>query len=228
MFAGERSGARTPKKPFVAILSDLRRRFAALDRAYASFGLLKIWRGGSNIREIVNASCAMLINADKTLKERLIPMRSLALISVLATLAAAPAVAQSSRVTFSLGQTETPSTAMAMTWHSAPRPAGWSYAAGVYATSEGAGWIGGGVSYTLRPGNSGFFVRGTVMPGLYHQGSDRDLGGAVELGTSLEFGMALRNEAELSLMLTHRSNAGIYSRNPGLNMVSVAYTIPLN
>lgn len=117
---------------------------------------------------------------------------------------------------------------MMMTWHSAPHPAGWSYAAGLYATTRGAGWVGMGLSYTLWPGNGSFFLRGSVMPGLYHRGSDRDLGGAVEIGTSIEFGMTLRNDAQISLMLTHRSNAGIYRNNPGLNMASVAYTIPLN
>ena len=155
-------------------------------------------------------------------------MRSAPLLAVLAMLAATPVIAESPRVTFAIGQTETQSTALAMTWHSAPRPAGWSYAAGLYASSEGGGWIGGGVSYTLRPGNSGFFVRGTVMPGLYHHGSDIDLGGPIQIGTTVEFGTRLRNDAEVSLMITHRSNAGIYGRNPGVNMVAVAYTIPLN
>jgi hypothetical protein len=115
-----------------------------------------------------------------------------------------------------------------MNWFSAPRPAGWSYAAGLYASTEGAAWIGAGLSYTLRPGNGNFFVRGTVMPGLYHQGSDVDLGGVFEISTSVEIGTRLRNDAEIALMLLHRSNAGVYDNNPGLNAVGLSYTIPLH
>lgn len=155
-------------------------------------------------------------------------MRRLALLPVLATLAASPALAQSPSLSFGIAHTETPSTALFMTWHSAPRPAGWSYAAGLYGTSRGAGWIGAGVSYTLRPGNGAVFLRGTVMPGLYHRGSDVNLGGAFQIATSVEIGTRLRNDAEISLMLIHRSNATVYNYNPGVNAVAIAYTLPLN
>ncbi|WP_165814529.1 acyloxyacyl hydrolase [Pararhodobacter oceanensis] len=155
-------------------------------------------------------------------------MRRIALASLIATSLAAPSYAQSGRLTLGIGRTETPSTVFVMNWHSAPRPAGWSYAAGLHATSLGSAWIGVGASYSLPLGNSPYFLRGTFMPGLYTRGSDMDLGGPLQFTTSVEFGTTLRNDAEVSLLLLHRSNGGIYRNNPGVNALSVNYTIPLN
>ncbi|GAB4267924.1 MAG: hypothetical protein Kow0013_18290 [Pararhodobacter sp.] len=145
----------------------------------------------------------------------------------LAVAASAPAVAQS-YTSFGLGYTDDDSAVFTLRWHSEPRPAGWSWAAGLYATHRGAAWIGGGVSYTLRPGAGSWFIRGSVMPGLYHRGNGTNLGGPFEIATGIEVGTELRNGAQLSMLLEHRSNAGIYNTNPGLNSLSVLYSIPLN
>lgn len=139
-----------------------------------------------------------------------------------------PVLAQQSVTSFALGRDGTSATTFNLRWHSVARPAGWSWAASLFATSDGAAWVGGGVSYTLRPGNGAFFVRGSVMPGLYRQGNGRNLGGALEIATGIEFGTDLRNGAQISVLLEHRSNAGIYAVNPGLNSVSLVYSIPLN
>lgn len=155
-------------------------------------------------------------------------MTKFACIFFIAAVAAVPATAQS-RLSFALGGSDSRSSgAFTMIWHSAPHPAGWSYAGGLYATDRGAGWVGAGLSYTLRSGSSGLFARGSFMPGLYTSGSDIDLGGTIEFATTVEVGTRLRNDAELSLMLSHRSNAGIYTRNPGVNTLSLSYSIPLN
>ena len=149
-------------------------------------------------------------------------------LSLASTLAvSAPAAAQSYG-SFAMGRTDSHTTALSLRWHSAPQPAGWSWAAALWATDRGAGWIGGGVSYTLRPTDGAFFLRGSLMPGLYASGNDRNLGGALEFATGIEIGTDLRNGAQLSLLLEHRSNAGIYRVNPGLDTLSVVYSLPLN
>ena len=149
---------------------------------------------------------------------------SLATVLALAT----PAVAQSAYTSFALGATDAGSASLALRWHSVPHDRGWSWAAGIWATTDRSAWIGGGVSYTLRPGNGNVFVRGSFMPGLYARGNGRDLGGALEFATGVEVGTELRNGAQVSLLLEHRSNAGIYSNNPGVNALSVVYSMPLN
>lgn len=150
---------------------------------------------------------------------------------------AAPACAQDyatastagsgARLSFALGATDTENAVLAVRWHSAPHARGWSWAAAGWATGEGGLWAGAGVSYTWALGASAWFVRGSFMPGLYHQGDERDLGGPVEFATALELGRTLANGAELSMMVEHRSNAHLYSHNPGLNTLSVVYTLPL-
>ena len=58
-------------------------------------------------------------------------------------------------------------------------------------------------------------------------GNGRDLGGPLEFATVVEIGTELRNGAQLSLALEHRSNAGIYAINPGADTLSLIYTLPL-
>lgn len=65
------------------------------------------------------------------------------------------------------------------------------------------------------------------MPGLYRQGNGLDLGHALEFATGIEVGTELRNGAQLSFLYEHRSNAGLSNVNPGLNTLSVLYSIPL-
>ncbi|HPD91931.1 MAG: acyloxyacyl hydrolase [Rhodobacter sp.] len=141
---------------------------------------------------------------------------------------ASPGMAQSAYTSFALGRTDASSTALALRWHGQPHDRGWSWAAGLWATSDRSAWIGGGVSYTLRPGHSQWFVRGSFMPGLYARGNGVDLGGALEFATGIEVGTDLRNGAQVSLLVEHRSNAGLYASNPGVNTLSVVYSIPLN
>ncbi len=159
----------------------------------------------------------------------ILPMRlTLVPLALAACALSSPALAQSAVTSFGLGATDASSTALNMRWHSAPRPAGWSWAAGLQATDRGAAWIGAGVSYTLRPTGGSLFLRGSVMPGLYRAGNDIDLGGPFEIASAIELGTDLRNGAQLSLLLEHRSNAGIYAANPGVNTLSIAYSIALH
>jgi hypothetical protein len=86
---------------------------------------------------------------------------------------------------------------------------------GASIASGGATWLGAGVQYTLGPAE-GFYVQGTLMPGIYIQGDGNDLGGWLEFRSGIEIGYEARSGIRYGLSLDHRSNAGIYDENPGL------------
>lgn len=136
--------------------------------------------------------------------------------------------AQEANTSFGLGRTDSSSYAMSLNWFSAPFRGGLGWAGGLWVTSRGAAWVGGGLAYTHSFGGGPVFVRAALMPGLYRSGSDLNLGGPLEFLSRIEIGTHLRNRAQVSLALEHRSNAGIYATNPGMNVVSVNYSLPLN
>jgi hypothetical protein len=54
------------------------------------------------------------------------------------------------------------------------------------------------------------------MPGVYIQGDGNDLGGWFEFRSGIEIGYEAQSGVRYGLSLDHRSNAGIYDENPGL------------
>lgn len=99
---------------------------------------------------------------------------------------------------------------------------------GVSWSNRGEGWAGVGLAYTWQPAREGAFVRASIMPGLYRRGNGRDLGGAFNFRSGIDLGYAFAGGAAVTLSLSHRSNANIYSENPGMNTVSLGVSLPLN
>lgn len=87
---------------------------------------------------------------------------------------------------------------------------------GVSVASGGAAWIGAGVLYTIDGKDGGAYFQGSVIPGLYAQGDGNDLGGPVEFRSGVEIGYEARSGIRYGLSFDHRSNAGLYDDNPGL------------
>ena len=143
-------------------------------------------------------------------------------------LMAAPALAESPALTFALGTNSNGSVEGLLGWRGAPLFYGFQPIVAASLSNRGEGWVGGGLAYTLRAQQQPFFARVALMPGLYRQGSGRDLGGVVEVRSSLEVGIQMRGGGELGLGIAHRSNAGIYSYNPGINTLYLGYSIALN
>lgn len=141
---------------------------------------------------------------------------------------AGPALAQGSSITVGLGHNSNGSTEVYTNW----RGAGWLYGlepvVGASFSTRSEGWVGAGLGYTWRASANPVFARVAVMPGLYRRGNGRDLGGTVMFRSSFEMGMRLRGGGEVALGVAHRSNAGIYDHNPGMNTVFMGYSIPLN
>jgi lipid A 3-O-deacylase len=82
------------------------------------------------------------------------------------------------------------------------------------------------VLYTLG-GPQSIYVQGHVMPGLYEPGGGGpDLGGTLQFRSGLEIGLATAAGLRLGLALDHRSNAGIYRDNPGLETLQIRVSFP--
>lgn len=80
-------------------------------------------------------------------------------------------------------------------------------------------FIGGGLSgrYDLK---GDWFVEGSLAPGLYLPSSDAtDLGHHLEFRSVLGVGYQINDGNAVSVALTHKSNAGISGRNPGVDTV---------
>lgn len=154
--------------------------------------------------------------------------KTLCAVALAGGLAATPALAESPALTFSLGSNNSGSVEGFLGWRGTPLRYGFQPTVGASLSNRGEGWVGAGLAYTWRAHQRPFFARLAFMPGLYRQGSGRDLGGALEFRSSLEVGLQMRGGGELAVGFAHRSNAGIYSINPGLNTVYLGYSIALN
>lgn len=64
--------------------------------------------------------------------------------------------------------------------------------------------------------------------GAYSDGSGKDLGSVIEFRSALELAWRFDNESRLGVMFYHLSNAGIDDNNPGTEVLSIGYSIPLH
>ncbi len=97
---------------------------------------------------------------------------------------------------------------------------------GASVTEDGGLWVGLGNTTTYFTPNDRWYAQFHTMPGLYAKGNDVDLGGVIEFRSGVEFGYQNRKGTRFSLSFDHRSNAGIYSDNPGLETVQFRVSIP--
>lgn len=98
---------------------------------------------------------------------------------------------------------------------------------GVSIAKNKLGWVGSGFAWTWRPEPNKLFVRVTSMAGIYKRGSGPNLGGPIQFRTALDMGMTAASGAEFGIGVDHRSNAGLYQVNPGLNSAYVFASFPL-
>ena len=103
-----------------------------------------------------------------------------------------------------------------------------SFAVGgaVSLTEEGDFFVGAGLS-TRWQWDSGWFVESSVMPGLYEEGTaGNDLGSTFEIRSLLGIGYRFENGRAVSAAISHKSNAGLASDNPGVNSYTIRYHFP--
>ncbi len=64
--------------------------------------------------------------------------------------------------------------------------------------------------------------------GLYSDGDGKDLGHTVEFRSQLELGYNFQNGSRMSGGLAHISNMGLDDKNPGTEILSLNYYVPIN
>ena len=97
---------------------------------------------------------------------------------------------------------------------------------GIEATSEGSVWGGGGIYIDLPVYDRVFFTVSTGVGG-YRQGGGKDLGHTLEFRSQAEVTYRFANGTCLGAGFSHISNANIGDENPGQNVVSALYVVPL-
>ena len=101
-------------------------------------------------------------------------------------------------------------------------------AVGLSVGENGETWLGIGQTYTISLGDSPFYAELHSMPGYYAPNGGFDLGGPLEFRSGIEFGYENRQGWRYAISYDHRSNAGIFDDNPGIETVQVRVSIPFN
>jgi lipid A 3-O-deacylase len=73
-----------------------------------------------------------------------------------------------------------------------------------------------------------FVLMPSAAVGAYGRGSGKDLGSVLEFRTGAEFAWRFENRSRLGLGIHHISNASVGDINPGTEIVSINYSIPLD
>jgi lipid A 3-O-deacylase len=98
---------------------------------------------------------------------------------------------------------------------------------GGYVTHRGAayGYAGFGLEFRLLPQ---VLFRANTAVGAYGQGDDIDLGHVIEFRSGLELAYEFPNKSQVGLTFHHLSNAGLDDRNPGTEIATITYSVPLD
>ena len=100
--------------------------------------------------------------------------------------------------------------------------------AGVTATTNPAAFLYAGVLSDFYFGNR-IVATPSIAAGPYIRGSGKDLGHVFEIRSGLELAYRFDDRSRVGLMFYHISNAGLGDdRNPGAEVLSLTYSIPLN
>ncbi|SEW10986.1 Lipid A 3-O-deacylase (PagL) [Cognatiyoonia koreensis] len=96
-------------------------------------------------------------------------------------------------------------------------------------TDENGMWIGAGAKWTTEDVFNGpLFIEAALMPGLYFDNAEVNLGGTLQFRSSLGVGYAFDNGSTVLVSYDHRSNADTQTINPGLETIAIRFAIALN
>ncbi len=99
--------------------------------------------------------------------------------------------------------------------------------AGVMASSDAAIYAYGGLAADFDLGRR-VVLTPSLAAGLYQDGGGKDLGSVIEFRSAIELAWKFDGGARLGLMFYHLSNAGLSDNNPGTEVLSLGYAVPLN
>lgn len=99
---------------------------------------------------------------------------------------------------------------------------------GANGARDNALFVGGGAmgTYAFQP-RGPLRLSAGFGPGYYKRNKGLDLGARLEFLSFVELGYVLRSRHALTLKLTHISNCGISKTNPGVELVTLGFAIPL-
>jgi hypothetical protein len=97
---------------------------------------------------------------------------------------------------------------------------------GIEGTSDGAIYGAAGVLVDVFFGKR-VVVTPSFGAGYYENGDGKDLGHEIEFRSQIEIGYRFDNRSRLSLAFSHISNASIGDENPGVEILNVYYSLPL-
>ncbi|MEP5731931.1 MAG: acyloxyacyl hydrolase [Sulfitobacter sp.] len=97
------------------------------------------------------------------------------------------------------------------------------FAGAAEVTGEGDFFVGAGLAGVYQMNNN-WFIEGSVLPGYYDASSSfNDLGSEFEIRSLLGVGYRFASGNQVSLAVSHISNAGTASINPGLNTIRIRW-----
>jgi len=99
--------------------------------------------------------------------------------------------------------------------------------AGVMATTDAALYGYGGFMLDIYFGRRIVFTP-NVAVGLYSDGDGKELGSVLEFRSGVELAYRFDNRARLGLAFHHISNASVANRNPGTEILTLSFSLPLN
>ncbi len=97
---------------------------------------------------------------------------------------------------------------------------------GIEGTSDGAVYAAAGILVDVFFGRR-VVVTGSFGAGYYEEGGGNDLGHELEFRSQIEIAYRFDDRSRLGLAFSHISNASIADTNPGVEVLSLYYSIPL-
>jgi len=98
---------------------------------------------------------------------------------------------------------------------------------GVMATTDAAAYVYAGIRLDLFLGRR-WVLTPQFAPGLYEDGDGKDLGHVVEFRSAMELAYRFDDRSRLGLSIYHLSNASLDDNNPGTEVLTLHYSLPVN
>lgn len=102
-----------------------------------------------------------------------------------------------------------------------------SWIAGAELDTNSSAYAYGGLLYDIALTEK-WSLTPSLAAGFYTKGDGKDLGGAFEFRENLELNYKFTEASRIGVAVSHKSNAGIYDRNPGTETVQVTYSVSLD
>ncbi len=97
---------------------------------------------------------------------------------------------------------------------------------GIEITSDGAAYGAGGLRYDWNFADN-FYIVPSLGAGIFSDGGGKDLGTTLQFRTQIEFQIELKDASRFSFAFSHISNCHLSDDNPGTEILSLYYSIPL-